>query len=46
MGAIVDIQLKRLVKLLADRKIVLELDDEAATGWPTRATTRPMARGR
>ncbi len=29
MGAIVDIQLERLRKLLADRKITLELDDEA-----------------
>ncbi|KQV17451.1 ATP-dependent chaperone ClpB [Rhizobium sp. Root1203] len=29
MGAIVDIQLKRLVVLLAERKIVIELDDEA-----------------
>lgn len=29
MGAIVDIQLKRLVALLAERKIVIELDDEA-----------------
>ena len=32
MGAIVDIQLKRLLKLLADRKITLELDDDAR-GW-------------
>ncbi|EPE95579.1 ATP-dependent chaperone ClpB [Rhizobium grahamii] len=29
MGAIVDIQLKRLVALLAERKITLELDDDA-----------------
>ncbi|WP_411036694.1 ATP-dependent chaperone ClpB [Shinella sp. BYT-45] len=29
MGAIVDIQLERLRKLLADRKIVLDLDEEA-----------------
>lgn len=29
MGAIVDIQLKRLVQLLAERKITLELDDDA-----------------
>ena len=29
MGKIVDIQLKRLEKLLADRKIVLDLDEEA-----------------
>ena len=47
MGAIVDIQLGRLRKLLADRKITLELTDAgAATGSPTRATTRPTARGR
>ncbi len=32
MGAIVDIQLKRLVNLLAERKIVIELD-EAARVW-------------
>ena len=32
MGAIVDIQLKRLDKLLADRKIVVNLDD-AARDW-------------
>ncbi len=32
MGAIVEIQLKRLAKLLADRKITLELDD-AAKDW-------------
>ena len=29
MGAIVEIQLKRLEKLLADRKIALELDEDA-----------------
>ncbi|MBY3089056.1 ATP-dependent chaperone ClpB [Rhizobium laguerreae] len=29
MGAIVDIQLKRLVALLSERKIVIDLDDEA-----------------
>jgi ATP-dependent Clp protease ATP-binding subunit ClpB len=29
MGAIVDIQLKRLVSLLSERKITLELDDDA-----------------
>jgi ATP-dependent Clp protease ATP-binding subunit ClpB len=29
MGAIVDIQLKRLVALLSERKITLELDDDA-----------------
>jgi ATP-dependent Clp protease ATP-binding subunit ClpB len=32
MGAIVDIQLKRLLKLLAERKIGLDLDD-AARAW-------------
>lgn len=29
MGAIVDIQLERLLKLLSERKITLELDDDA-----------------
>ena len=46
MAAIVDIQLERLRKLLADRKIALELDRSARTGWRPRATTRSMARGR
>ena len=32
MGKIVDIQIERLQKLLADRKITLELDDKARTG--------------
>lgn len=32
MGAIVDIQLQRLVQLLTERKITLELDDDAR-GW-------------
>jgi ATP-dependent Clp protease ATP-binding subunit ClpB len=32
MGQIVDIQLQRLMKLLADRKITLKLDD-AAKEW-------------
>jgi ATP-dependent Clp protease ATP-binding subunit ClpB len=32
MGRIVDIQLQRLMKLLADRKITLKLDD-AAKDW-------------
>jgi ATP-dependent Clp protease ATP-binding subunit ClpB len=32
MGRIVDIQMQRLQKLLADRKIALELD-EAARAW-------------
>ncbi len=31
MGAIVDIQLARLLKLLAERKITLELEDDART---------------
>ena len=47
MGRIVEIQLKRLEKLLADRKITLDARPRRrSTGWPTRATTRPMARGR
>ena len=32
MGAIVDIQMKRLAKLLADRRMTIELDD-AARSW-------------
>jgi ATP-dependent Clp protease ATP-binding subunit ClpB len=32
MGRIVDIQMQRLAKLLADRKIIVELD-EAAKEW-------------
>ena len=47
MKDIVEIQLGRLRKLLADRKITLELDARRrATGWRTRATTRSTARGR
>ena len=47
MGAIVDIQFKRLAKLLEDRKITLSSSTpRAGNGWPTRATIRPMARGR
>ena len=47
MGKIVDIQLQRLMKLLDDRKITLELDDKAKrVAGRRRATTRPMARGR
>ena len=46
-GGIVEIQLGRLRKLLADRKIELDLDDKALdAGWPTPATTRSTARGR
>ena len=47
MEGIVDIQLGRLRKLLADREITLELDEaRARPGWPTPATTRSTARGR
>jgi hypothetical protein len=46
MGAIVDIQMRPWMSLLEDRKIALDLDENAANGWPTRATTRPMARVR
>ena len=47
MGRIVDIQLGRLMKLLADRKITLaRWTTRPRTGWARRATTRPMARGR
>ena len=41
MAAIVDIQLGRLRSLLADRKIVLSLDD-AATGWLAEAGFDPV----
>ena len=47
MGRIVEIQFARLQKLLEDRKITLDARcRRRATGWPTRARTRPMARGR
>ena len=46
MSGIVDIQLKRLQALLADRKIELKLDDRARPGWPMPAMTRSMAPGR
>ena len=46
MAGIVRIQLARFEKLLADRRLTLSLDDSAAPGSPTRATTRSMARGR
>ena len=46
MGAIVDIQLGRLHRLLEDRKIELSSTPRRANGSPTRATIRPMARGR
>ena len=45
MTAIVEIQLKRLQKLLADRKIMLELDDAAKRWSLTPATIRYTARG-
>ena len=41
MAAIVEIQLSRLRKLLADRKIVLELD-RAATDWLAREGYDPV----
>jgi ATP-dependent Clp protease ATP-binding subunit ClpB len=41
MGAIVDIQLERLLKLLSDRKIGLELD-EKAKAWLARAGYDPV----
>lgn len=49
MGAIVDIQMKRLDALLADRKIVLELKDEARTwlaekGYDPAYGARPLKR--
>ncbi|MCB1420469.1 MAG: AAA family ATPase, partial [Notoacmeibacter sp.] len=49
MGAIVEIQLKRLEKLLADRKIRLELDDTAVQwladkGYDPAYGARPLKR--
>ena len=49
MGQIVDIQLKRLAKLLADRKITLELDDQAKEwlgqkGYDPAYGARPLKR--
>jgi ATP-dependent Clp protease ATP-binding subunit ClpB len=49
MGAIVDIQLSRLKQLLADRKITLELDDEARAfladkGYDPAYGARPLKR--
>jgi ATP-dependent Clp protease ATP-binding subunit ClpA len=46
MGPIVDIQIARLGKLLADRKIRLELSDGAARGWAGSAMIRSTAPGR
>jgi ATP-dependent Clp protease ATP-binding subunit ClpB len=46
MDGIVTIQLKRLERRLAERKIVLDLDEARGPGWPTRATTRSSARVR
>ena len=49
MGRIVDIQMKRLLKLLEDRKITLALDDRArdwlaAKGWNPAYGARPLKR--
>ncbi|BAU91064.1 protein disaggregation chaperone [Methylorubrum populi] len=49
MGAIVDIQLGRLAKLLEDRKITLDVDDEARTwladkGYDPAYGARPLKR--
>ncbi|MBO6919420.1 MAG: ATP-dependent chaperone ClpB [Rhizobiaceae bacterium] len=49
MGAIVDIQLARLSKLLAERKITIELEDEARTwlsdkGYDPAFGARPLKR--
>ena len=46
MGAIVDIQVGRLQKLLADRKMHVELTEAALRWLGARATIRPMAPGR
>jgi ATP-dependent Clp protease ATP-binding subunit ClpB len=49
MAAIVDIQMKRLAKLLADRKLTIELDDKAkdwlgAKGYDPAYGARPLKR--
>ncbi|MFW2391464.1 MAG: ATP-dependent chaperone ClpB [Methyloceanibacter sp.] len=49
MGQIVDIQMKRLLKLLADRKITLTIDDDAKTwlgnkGYDPAYGARPLKR--
>jgi len=49
MGAIVDIQMRRLQKLLEDRKIVLQLDEEARNwladkGYDPAYGARPLKR--
>ncbi len=49
MGRIVDIQMRRLLKLLADRKITLTLDEKArewlaAKGWDPAYGARPLKR--
>lgn len=49
MGAIVDIQLKRLEKLLADRRMTLELDESArqwlaTKGYDPAYGARPLKR--
>jgi ATP-dependent Clp protease ATP-binding subunit ClpB len=49
MGRIVDIQMQRLMRLLADRKITLTLDDKArdwlaAKGWDPAYGARPLKR--
>ena len=45
MGAIVDIQLRRLAKLLEDRKITLRSTKRHASGSPRRAMIPPTGRG-
>ncbi|MNS61230.1 Chaperone protein ClpB [compost metagenome] len=49
MGAIVEIQLKRLISLLGDRKISLELDEDARSwlankGYDPAYGARPLKR--
>ena len=46
IARIVDIQLARLRKLLADRRLALELTEAAGGSSPSAATTRSTARGR
>lgn len=46
MGAIVDIQLKRLITLLSERKITLELDDDARSWLADKGYDPVYGRGR
>ena len=46
LAQIIQMQLKRLRKILAGQGLNLELSERGSSSWPRRATTRPTARGR